>query len=71
MANKKTISAILIITGTGLLLEHLFSYGGYDLLDWIGHEYYGIALILAGFLLSIKWKQWKEMKLWKLKNQFR
>ena len=68
---KKPISAMLIMGGTGLLLEHLFTYDGFDLLDWWGHETVGIVMIIIGFLLSIKWRQWKEMKLWKIKNQFR
>lgn len=49
--------------GTGLIMEHLFSYGRFDLLDFMGHEYYGMAMILAGFLLLMDWKQWKTLDL--------
>lgn len=68
---KKPISAALIMAGTGLLLEHLFTYGGFDLLDFWGHEYLGAGLIIVGFLLSMKWGQWKELKLWNIRNWFR
>lgn len=60
---KKPVSACLIMGGTGLMLEHLFSFGGFDLLDFWGHEYLGAAMIGAGFLVSVKWGQWKELKL--------
>ena len=68
---KKLVSAGMIVLGSFLLLEHLFEYEGFDLLDFIGHEYYGIGLIAGAFLLSMKWSQWKELKLWKIKNWFR
>ncbi len=68
---KKLVSAGLIVLGSFLMLEHLFEFGGFDLLDFIGHEYYGLGMVMAGFLLSMKWSQWKELKLWKIKNWFR
>lgn len=68
---KKPISACLIMGGTGLLLEHLFTFGGFDLLDFWGHEYLGGAMIGAGFLISIKWSQWRELKLSDVRNWFR
>ena len=68
---KKPVSAFLISGGTGLMLEHLFTFGGFDLLDFWGHEYLGLGMIIAAFLISKKWKQWKELKLWKIKNWFR
>lgn len=68
---KRLISLVLIVGGSALLIEHLFQYNGYDMADWIGHEYFGLAMIIAGFLLSMKWSQWKELKLWKIRNWFR
>ena len=65
---KKPVSAFLIMGGTGLLLEHLFSYNGFDLLDIEGHETYGLIMITVGFALSVKWKQWNTLNLKKLKN---
>lgn len=60
---KKPVSAMLIGGGSCLMLEHLFEYGGFDLLDFWGHEYLGIGMIILGFLLSMKWHQWKSLNL--------
>lgn len=68
---KKPVSAFLIMGGTGLMLEHLFSFGGFDLLDFWGHEYLGGAMIAAGFLVSVKWGQWKDLKLSNVRNWLR
>ena len=68
---KKPISAALIMGGTGLMMEHLFTYDGFDLLDFWGHEYVGLGLIGLGFLLSMKWGQWDELDLKKIKNWLR
>ena len=68
---KKPVTAMLIGGGSCLMLEHLFEYGGFDLLDFWGHEYLGFGMICFGFLLSMKWNQWSEMELWKLKNLIR
>ena len=68
---KKPISTVLIVGGAGLLMEHLFEFGGFDLLDFAGHEYYGLAMILAGFLLSMKWGQWETLDLHDPKNWLR
>ena len=68
---KKLISMFLIVGGSALMLEHLFMYEGFDLLDFIGHEYFGLGMIIAAFLLSMKWGQWKEMDLHIIKNWFR
>jgi len=68
---KKLLSGCMIVVGSFLMLEHLFEFGGFDLLDFIGHEYYGLAMILAGFLLSLFWNQWHDLELWKVRNWFR
>lgn len=68
---KKLVSAGLIVLGSFLMLEHLFEFGGFDMLDVIGHEYYALAMIGTGFMLSMKWEQWEELELWKIKNWFR
>jgi len=53
---KKMISGLLIVSGSFLLLEHLFNFGGFDI-ELIGHEYIGIGMIIAAILISMKWKQ--------------
>ena len=68
---KKLASGMLIVAGGFLMMEHLFTYDGFDLLDFIGHEYYGLGMIITGFLLSMKWSQWKTMDLKNFKNWFR
>lgn len=60
---KKPLSAALIMGGTGLMMEHLFTFDGFDLLDFWGHEYLGLALIVLGVLVSTKWEQWKALGL--------
>lgn len=68
---KKPISAAFIAAGAALMLEHLFTFDGFDLLDFWGHEFVGLGLIIAGLLISTKWQQWTELKLHKIKNWFR
>jgi hypothetical protein len=69
--HKKLASGLLIVGGAFLMLEHLFMYGRFDLLDFIGHEWYGLGMIITGFLLSMAWAQWKTMDLKKFRNWFR
>jgi len=64
-------SMLLIVGGTSLMLEHLFKFEGFDLLDFCGHEFYGLAMIIAGFLLSTKWHQWKTLNLKNIRNWIR
>ena len=53
---KKLISGMLIVSGSFLILEHLFNFTGFDI-EILGHEYLGLFLIGLAFLLSMKWKQ--------------
>lgn len=69
--HKKLASGLLIVGGTFLMLEHLFMYGRFDLLDFVGHEYYGLGMIIIGFLISVDISQWKTMDLKKFRNWFR
>ena len=68
---KRLLSGALIASGSFLMLEHLISFGGFDLLDWCGHEYYGLGMIVAGFLLAMKWHQWKTLNLRNIRNWVR
>ena len=69
--HTRLLSGMLIVSGTFLILEHLFVYEGFDLLDFIGHEYYGLGMIIIGILISMKWSQWKSMNLKNFRNWFR
>jgi len=51
---RKLVSLVLIIVGTTLLLEHLLTWGGFDFWDFIGHEWYGLLLVLIGFVISLR-----------------
>ena len=42
-------------------MEHLFTFGHFDI-EVLGHEYYGLALIIFGFLLNIDWKQLRDIR---------
>ena len=68
---KKITSGAMIVVGSFLLIEHLFTFDGFDLLDFVGHEYYGLGLIIGGFLLMIKWYQWHTLELWHIRNWLR
>lgn len=71
MTNKKLISTCVLLVSTFLLAEHLWTYGRFDLLDFIGHEYYALIGIVFVFIWNIEWSQWKKLKLWKVRNWFR
>lgn len=49
--------------GAVLIIEHNIKYDGLDLLDIAGHESYGLIMIILGFIISIKWEQWRELDL--------
>lgn len=68
---KKLTATCMILIGSFLIVEHIWTYGQTDLLDLIGHEYYGLAFVLGGFILMLNWGQWKELKLWNIRNWFR
>ena len=51
---KKLGSMSLIIIGAFLLLEHIYTYGFITLMDFLGHEWFGIILIVAGLLVANK-----------------
>ena len=57
---KKLIGGLLIIGGSALMLEHLFNFGGFDI-ELIGHEFFGLAMIVIGYLLCMKWGQLPQL----------
>lgn len=68
---KKPVSAFLIMGGSGLMMEHLFTFDGFDLFDFWGHEYLGLGMIIVGMLVSMKWFQWKTLNLKNIRNWLR
>ena len=68
---KNLTSGVLIVGGSFLMIEHLHKFGGFDLLDFVGHEYYGFGMILLALFLSMKWHQWESMGLKDPRRWFR
>jgi hypothetical protein len=68
---KKLISLCMMLVGTFLIAEHIWTYGRTDMFDVIGHEYCGLGLIVIAFVIMLDWTQWKKLKLWKIRNWFR
>jgi len=58
---RKLLGGVCIVSGGFLLMEHLFTFGHFDI-EVLGHEYYGIALIVFGFLLNVDWSQLRDIR---------
>ena len=56
---KKLGSMGLVGVGAFLILEHIYTYGGLDLWDLLGHEWMGIVLVLVGILTANRWGRLK------------
>ena len=61
---RKLLGSVCIVSGGFLLLEHLFTFGHFDI-EVLGHEYYGLALIVFGFLLNVDWSQVRSIRSWR------
>jgi len=57
---KWLISGTLMTAGNFLIFEHMIRYGGFDI-ELLGHEWYGLGLVITGMFLSIKWGQLKGL----------
>ena len=57
---KWLVSGVLMVAGNFLIFEHFIRYGGFDI-ELLGHEWYGLGLVLIGMLLSLKWGQLKGL----------
>jgi len=55
---KKLAGMSLVIVGSFLILEHIYTYGSISLLDFFGHEWFGIILIVIGLIIANK--KWSE-----------
>mgnify|MGYP001590973958 CR=1 FL=1 len=49
---KKLWGSVSILLGAGLITEHIWSWGAFETLDFIGHEWLGVLLILVGIVLN-------------------
>ena len=58
---RKLVGGLCIVSGSFLLLEHLYMFGHFDV-EVLGHEYYGLALIVCGFLLNVDWRQLRDIR---------
>jgi hypothetical protein len=56
---KKLGSIILILIGTFLIVEHIYTHGGIDLWDLLGHETFGIIFLVCGLLTANRWGRLK------------
>lgn len=52
----KMVSCLLVVSGSFLILEHMYHFGGVDI-ELLGHEWLGLAMIILAFLLSMKYEQ--------------
>ncbi len=53
---RRMFGAGLVLSGAYFLAEHIYNFG-FEFYDIIGHEYLGLGLILAGVLLTMRWKR--------------
>jgi len=61
---RKLLGGVCIVSGGFLLMEHLFVFGHFDI-EVLGHEYYGLVLIIFGFLLNVDWSQVRSIRSWR------
>lgn len=47
----RLLSAALAVAGSFLLIEHLYLYG-FDFTDIVGHEWYGLILIIVAVIVG-------------------
>jgi hypothetical protein len=56
---RRLFGAALVVLGAFLLAEHVYRFG-FEFYDIIGHEYLGLALILGGVLMTMRWRPSRE-----------
>lgn len=62
--NRKLFGSALMFVGAGLGIEHVYRWG-FQFWDFIGHEWLGLLLFLAGILVAMDWDKYhlsKELK---------
>lgn len=43
-----------VLLGAGLITEHIWTWGVFEVLDFWGHEWLGVALIIFGIAFSAR-----------------
>ena len=46
----------MLLAGGFLLGEHLYVHGGFDVEDFIGHEWYGLVAILSSIIIMCRYR---------------
>lgn len=54
---KNLLGVFLIGGGAFLIIEHIWSWGEFSFWDFIGHDWLGLLMVLAGILLNINWSK--------------
>ena len=54
---KNIYGVAAILVGCFLEVEHILRWGQVDFLDFLGHEWLGIILILGGIALNMNFKK--------------
>ena len=55
--NKNLAGIIMILVGTFMLIEHIWTWSEVAFFDFIGHEWFGIILIAIGMLINTNWSK--------------
>lgn len=53
---RKLLALVMLLVGGFLVGEHIVVWGGTDIYDIIGHEWYGILLFIGGWLIVARRK---------------
>lgn len=53
---RRLFGTALVVLGAFLLAEHIYRFG-FEWWDIIGHEWLGLACIVGGVLLAMRWKR--------------
>ena len=52
--NRRLTGSAFVLVGAGLLIEHIYRWG-FQFWDFIGHEWFGLLLIIAGIFIVMDW----------------
>ena len=53
---RKHLATIMFLISSYLMIEHIWSFGGIDLYDFVGHEWYAIILFVISVIIAPKLK---------------